>query len=206
MRVITPPAVEPITLAEVKVQQGILTDDTVGDALITRRIKEARQFAEKYMQRAIITQTLEVQLNEFYCPDEKYHIRKLQYRGIIKLPFPNLLSIVSVKYIDIDGVEQTMSSGDYTLDLASLVGSVRPVYGTEWPTPRDEINAVRIRYTCGYGPAATDVPEEIKEALHLIVGHMTNYQQNAESGGLTPTRIPFAARDLLDHYKVVEFV
>lgn len=187
MRVITAPAIEPITLTEVKAQLGIT--DTVMDTIITRRIIEARQWAEDYMQRAIITQTQEIRLDEF------------PYSGKIVLPFPNLLSIVSIKYIDSNGVETTLASNTYEVDTHSYKGSVRPIYGTEWPTARDEGNAVRVQYTCGYGATTASVPELVREALILLVGHWVNNQPQSESG-VTLARVPYAVRDIMDKYMV----
>lgn len=194
MKIITQPATEPITLAEVKTQLGIKTADTLSDATITRRIKEARLFAEKYCQRAIITQTQEVRQDCFPASS-----------GAIKLPYPNLLSIVSIKYIDTDGVEQTWPSSNYAIDNYKLIGSVAPVYGVSWPSTRGESNAVRIQYTCGYGPAASDVPDLLREAILLLVGHWMNFQPQAESG-VVVSRVPYGVLDHLDQFRVMEFV
>ncbi len=195
MIIITQPAIEPVTLAEMRTQIGInLAADTVSDTTITRRIKEARMFCENYMQRPIITQTKEIRLNSF--PNENY--------GKIKLT-PNLLSIVSVKYIDTNGTEQTLGSSNYVMDNYSRIGKVTPVYGVVWPSTRNEPNAVRVQFTCGYGPAVSDVPDLIREAIMLLVGHWMNFQPSIESG-TTITRVPFAATDLLDHYRIMEVV
>ena len=186
MRVITAPAIEPITLTEVKAQLGIT--DTLMDTIITRRIIEARQWAEDYMQRAIITQTQEIRLDSF--PTEK-----------ITLPFPNFLSIVSIKYIDQDGVETTLAASAYEVDTYSYKGSVRPIYGTSWPSARAEGNAVRVQYTCGYGATTASVPDLIREALIMLVGHWVNNQPQSESG-TTIARVPYAVRDIFDKYMV----
>jgi uncharacterized phiE125 gp8 family phage protein len=113
--------------------------------------------------------------------------------------------VVSVKYIDTFGVEQTLvQNTDYVVDTYGIVGHVRPAYGVGWPTARDDFNTVKIRYTCGYGPAATDVPDLIREAIILMVGHWMNFQPAAESGSIT--RVPYAVRDLLDRFTVYKFV
>lgn len=189
MRVITAPTVEPVTLAEVRAQIGI-TDatDTASDATITRRITEARQWAEDYMQRAIITQTQEVRLDAF------------PLGGVIALPFPNLLSMVSVKYIDSDGAEQTVSSADYVVDTYSLVGNVRPAYGVTWPAAREEGNAVRIQYTCGYGVSALAAAKTITAATNAAPGVFTSVAHGfadgdvillATTGMTTPNGLPY---------------
>lgn len=188
MRVIVVPAIEPLTIADVKSQLGILEEDDSQHALISRRITEARQWAEDYMQRALITQTLEVRLDKFPS-------------GKIELPFPNLLTVVSVKYIDTAGTEITFSSASYVVDTYSHLGLVRPAFDVVWPDTRDELAAVRIQYTCGYGTTAASVPALLREALILTVGHWMNNQPQSESG-VTLARIPFAVRDILDKYSI----
>lgn len=188
MRVITAPTTEPISIADVKAQLGISTTELLQDSLIERRIIEARQLAEDYMQRAIITQTLEVRLDKFPS-------------GKIELQFPNLLTVVHVKYINTSGTETTVTASDYVVDTYSHLGLVRPAFGVVWPDTRDELGAVRIQYTCGYGSTSASVPALLREALILTVGHWMNNQPQSESG-VTLARIPFAVRDILDKYSI----
>ena len=183
MKVITAPLLEPISLAEVKDQLGI--DDTRSDGLLSRRITQARSWAEEYTGRAFITQTREIRWDCFVDEHE----------------CPSALTVVSVKYIDTNGVEQTVSSTDYTLDTYAFLPFVRSAYGVSWPSTRYERNAVRIQFTAGYGPTAEDVPALIKEALILLVGHWTNNQPQQENG-ITLSRIPYAVRDMLDTVKL----
>jgi uncharacterized phiE125 gp8 family phage protein len=191
MKVITAPATEPVTLAEMRTQLGITdASDTASDTTITRRIIEARQWVEAHIRRALITQTLEIRLDDF--PE------------YIKLPYPPIVSITSVKYIDTDGVEQTLGSSNYVLDDYPLVPFIREAYGIAWPSVRDEPNAVRVRYVAGYGNAS-DVPATIREAIMLLVGHWMNFQPQSENG-VVPARVPLAIHDILSQYVVSERV
>lgn len=186
---ITQPSIEPVTLAEVKAQLSIQTADTEVDAIITRRITEARQVVETITGRSIMPCQWEVVLDSF--PDE------------IELFYPPATSIVSIKYIDLNQIEQTIDAADYALDSDSNTNWVLPAYGTDWPTPLDTINAVRVRYQSGYS-SALDVPGPIKEAIMLIVGHWMRYQSAVEQG-LNVTRIPYAVECLLEPYRVHSF-
>jgi uncharacterized phiE125 gp8 family phage protein len=191
MKVITPPATEPVTLAEMRTQLGITdASDTASDTTITRRIIEARQWVEAHIRRALITQTLEIRMDCF--PE------------YISLPYPPVISITSVKYIDTDGTEQTLGSSNYVLDDYPLVPFIREAYGINWPSVRNEPNAVRIRYSAGYGAAAS-VPETIKEAIMLLVGHWMNFQPQSENGVII-SRVPLAIHDILSQYVVSERV
>ena len=185
MKVIIPPLIEPVSLAEVKTQIGIQPTDTEHDALISRRIKEAREWAEAYTGRAFITQTREIRWDGFTYEHE----------------LPSALTVVSVKYIDESGIEQTLDSGSYFLDTYSFIPALIGGWGLLWPSSRLEKNAIRIQYTAGYGPLSTDVPVLKKEAIILLVGHWMNFQPQSESG-TSISRVPYAVRDMLDTYKI----
>jgi uncharacterized phiE125 gp8 family phage protein len=79
-----------------------------------------------------------------------------------------VLAITSVKYINTAGVETTLAGGAYALDKDNEPGWLLPAYGTAWPDLRDTANAVRVRYTAGFGTAASDVPQALRMwiALH----------------------------------------
>lgn len=142
---ITPPAVEPVSLAEVKDAGRI--DGTEFDAQIALLIPSIRLQAEHNLGRRLITQTVELVLDEFPCED-------------IDLLLPDVQSVTSVKYRDSTGTEQTYISTAYSLDSDSTPCWLLPV--TNWPSTGDYANAVRIRYVVGYGPAAADVPANIR--------------------------------------------
>ena len=182
IKIITPPTLEPVSLVEVKDQLGI-TDDAL-DIIITNRIKGAREWVENYCDRALVNQTIEFRLTTF--PE------------MIDIPRPDASSVTYIKYVDEDGVEQTIDSSLYTLDTWNNI--IRPVYGQDWPTPRAELNAVRIRYVGGYGSTAASVPDNIRDAIINVVGHWTNYQGRIQAGTVI-TQVPGAIRKILNEYR-----
>jgi uncharacterized phiE125 gp8 family phage protein len=186
MILITAPTVEPVTLEDAKEQLSI--QDELQDVNITRRIKEARQWTEEFMGRSLITQTWEMAFNTW---PKEMRLRRMP-----------VASITSIKYIDAAGVEQTVSSADYTLDTYAPFHTVRLAYNTTWPSHQDIVNAIKVRYEAGYGSVGTLVPGPIREAILLAVGHWTRYQAVAESG-VSITRIPFAVENLLSPYRVI---
>lgn len=179
-KVITPPSAEPLLEADVKTRLSI--SDALDDDDINAFIQAAREQAESYMQKSIITQTVELALDRF--PAE------------IELPMGPIQSITSVKYIDTDGVEQTLDSGVYTIDDYSPVPWLLLTADSEWPDTYDAANAVKVRYVTGWGDAGTDVPEDIRTAMLLVIGHWIRFQAVAESG-IGPTRLPRQFYDLL---------
>ena len=188
---ITPPATEPVTLANARGAIGI-TDaaDTSSDATITRHITEAREWVEKHLQRSLITQTWKLRLDAW--PSD----------GVIELPMGPVQSISSVTYTDTAGASQTVDSADYYLDSYSLQPNVRPAYSESWPSARYFHDSIAVQYVVGYGAAAA-VPGPIIHAIYRIIGHWIKFQPALE-GGVTITRVPFAVEQMLEPYKLIK--
>lgn len=170
-RIITPPVLEPITLAEAKLQCRVdLTDE---DTLITNYIKEAREYCEGLDWRAYLTQTIELWLEDWPADDE------------IELPRPPLQSVTSVKYYDVNDVEYTFASTNYFVDVVSQPGRLHLKYLKAWPvTPLREYNAVCVTYVAGW-TAAANVPQTIKDACLLLVGHRYAYREATITGTIS---------------------
>lgn len=120
----------------------------------------------------------------------------------LRIPYPPLASVESVKYVDGDGVVQTLAADQYVVRTAEVPGEIWPAYGVTWPTPRSEPDAVRVEFTCGYG-AAEDVPQAIKRAVLLIVGTLYMNRETVAPVAMQP--IPHAAEYLLGPYRVLRF-
>lgn len=190
LKLITAPAAEPVTAAEVKATTGLTAADGM-DTVIDSRIKEAREYVEQVLGRALITQTWELSLD---CFDAE----------TIELPKPPAASVTSIKYLDTDNAEQTLPIAYYTLDDYIQPAAVVLNSGYSWPGTYAAVNAVKVRYVAGYGAAAASVPGPIKEAIMIIVGHWMRFQPAIEAG-ISITRIPMAALDLLQPYRVIRF-
>lgn len=183
LRLITPPASEPITLVEAKAHLRV--DHAYDDAIIQLYLSAARQHIDGYdgwLGRAIMPQTWELALDCFPAD------------GTIRLPLPPLQSVTSVKYDDVAGDEQTMPPTDYSVDAKSQPGWVVMNSGG-WPTTWTGINSVRITYIAGYASAA-EVPAAIKAAILLMLGNLYENRSDVVIGR-TAVVMPFAAQVLL---------
>lgn len=187
LKLISGPATEPVTLAEAKVQCRVDSDITTEDALISALITAAVQQCEHELGRALITQTWEQVLDEFPAAE-------------LPLDKPDAKSVVSVKYLDTTGVEQTLAPSAYYVDLDTMPGWVLPAVDTDWPDTYDSANAVRVRFTTGYGDASA-VPAGIKAWIKLRVATMFKFREQIASGA-SVSELPggFADR-LLDPYR-----
>jgi uncharacterized phiE125 gp8 family phage protein len=205
-RVITAPAAEPITLEEAKAHLRVL--DTDQDTGITAMIVAAREWAEQVTWRALITQTLEVYLDSFPC----FYVRNQTWpryagdtQGHIVLPRPRLQSVTSVKYIDEDGDEQTLSSDKYHVDTKAEPGTISLVSGETWPTTKElHPQPVTVKYVAGYGDNASDVPQPIKSAMLLRITDLYEFRGEKVAG--TAMSTSKAVEALLSIYSAKRFM
>jgi uncharacterized phiE125 gp8 family phage protein len=185
VKLITPPASEPITLAEAKAHLRVEIDDD--DLLIGALITAAREAAEHETRRSLMPQTWELALTGFPSP-----------AGAIRLPKPPVSSVTSVKYFDTSGEQQTMAETDYLLNQHTDGADLHPAYTINWPVARKQPDAVTIRYVAGY-PNAASVPSQIKAWMLLRIGLL--YENREAASGLTLSPLPFID-GMLDPYRV----
>lgn len=201
IRVITQPTVEPVSTVEMKLhlREDLFEQDLLIDALI----KAAREYAEAYTGRAFVAQTQELTLDEFpSC-------------GEIEIPNPPLQLVEWVKYVDADGVVQTVNDSLYQVDPYAEPGKIKPAYGEVWPSTRSgEYNAVQVRFTCGYpeigSPTGVDptnnVPEGIKHWMKVRVAQLYEHREAIVTGTIV-AQIPRDFVDgLLDPYRVRRYL
>ena len=165
---LSPPAAEPLTLAEAKLHLRVDADITDDDSLITALIVTARQQAEHRTGRALITQQWRYAIDAFPVDS-------------LELPLPKLQSVQSVSYLDSNGTRQTLANTEYDVITDELVGRLIPAYGKSWPDCRVRPGSVQVSYTCGYG-AAADVPQSIKAWMLLAIGAWYENREALTSG------------------------
>lgn len=188
-KLITAPAAEPVTLATAKLHLRVTT--TSDDALITALISSAREECENEIRRALISQTWEKYLDKFPAG--------------IELFYPPFISLTSVTYIDENQATQTLAGTEYTVDDKQEPAWIVPAYGKSWPTTLAVINAVTIKFVCGYGAADTDVPKAIKNWLLLRIADLYINRSSVvmESGSINVAVVPARFTDsLLDRYRI----
>lgn len=92
--------------------------------------------------------------------------------GEIRLPRSPASSITTIKYYDVSGTQQTMSSTVYQTDFVSQPARVLPAYNQAWPaTQWPRLNAVEITFVAGYGAAASSVSYQVIEAVKMLAAH-----------------------------------
>lgn len=161
-----------ISLTTVKAHLRV--DHTDDDALISAYVDAAVSHIDGpygWLDRAVFPQTLELRQNVFGSE-------------AIRLPYGPATAITSVKYVDPDGVEQTLASDQYVLTYA---GAVDLAYNASWPNLRGDAEGVRIRYVAGFATR----PPAILSAILLMVGDLYAFRETAQVGSVAG-RIPMS--------------
>lgn len=189
----TAPTIEPVSLAEARTHMRIDDDVHAEDSWIERRIKTAREYAETFLHRQLITATWELILDSFPAGGR-----------VIRLPYPPAQSVTSIEYYDTDGDEQTWDSGEYRVDSDSEPGRSTEAYGYSYPSTRIMTGAVTITYKAGYGDTADDVPGEVRDAIEILVAH---WHEIREPIGPTAFlgKVPMSVESLLWHHRALRF-
>ena len=169
---VTAPSTEPLTTAEAKAHLRVTGSDD--DTPIDDIVAAAREYIEGETNRALITQTWDLFLDDF--PNT----------NAIVLPWPPLGSVTTVKYTpDADSGTTTFASSKYIVDTASEPGRIVLEKDETWPTDvLKSVNGVEVRFVAGYG-AASAVPKRLKHLNYLLVGHWYNNREALVLGTIT---------------------
>ena len=184
-QVITPASTYPVSLSEAK--SHLKVDTTADDTYITSIIKAATQLSEEYTNRFFIDTVIDQTCSDF-----------AQLQTLFK---SKVSAVAHVKYYDSDNSLQTLSATIYDTQLQYEPSQIQLADDKSFPEITKRNDAVVARYTVGYGSAASDVPEIIKQAILLTIG---NFYQNRNSVviGRIATELPMNVKWLLDTYKV----
>lgn len=191
LSLITGPADEPLSTTEVKeyLRETSASQDRVIDTLI----KAARRKVESITNRQLLEATWELWLDAFPCP-------------YIDVPRPPLRSVESIKYLDTNGTEQTWAVADYRVSKPAgpycARGRITPAYGESYPTTQQVIDAVKVQFKAGYGTDPDTVPEDLKEAMLLLISHWYENREAIVIGiGNLVTPVPLGVATLLAPFK-----
>lgn len=188
-KLITPPAVEPVSLEDAYIQCRVQAYDSSGhpdDTLLEALIVAAREHAEGFTGLSMAEQEFEIALDAF--PTDE-----------IKLPMAPLVRISSITYV-VDGAPQTLSSDAYAIDTYQRPGWVFPASASSWPAADSVVNAVKIRYVAGFGVDQV-LPKSIVSAMKLLIAHW--YEHREEGSSVKLESIPLGVERILRPHRIL---
>lgn len=168
------PSVMPVSLETLKAH---LRDPVGEDALIEAYAQAAWAWIDGpagWLGRSLRTQTLELRGHAFACGE--------------RLPCGPATEIVSVNYVDPQGVERTLAPEGYVLAEERLCLA----HGAWWPALRGDAEGVRIRYKAG----PDEPPPQAVQALLLLVGQWYATREAVNVGNIV-NEMPHAVEALL---------
>jgi uncharacterized phiE125 gp8 family phage protein len=204
LRVITPPATEPITTDLAR--QHCRIDSDYDDTLVAMYVTSARMWAEAFLNRALFTQKLQFAVTWAPPPTatplvpQSLIVFPLNWPPLVKrpieLPRAPAQSVEQITWGPLDDM-QVADPSDYQLNL-----NVEPGYVAVQPAilPRIPQQSMVIDYTAGYDDADPDaVPMPIRHGILLLTAFL--YEQRGDVDGAMPA----FARNLMQPYRLWTF-
>lgn len=165
---------EPISLEEVKLWLKVEIDDD--DDLIESLISASRSHCEIELNRSLMIQNLQATFDGF--GDE------------IDLPFPPVIEVTEVEYIDTNGDLQTLDNEAYWVSLGT---PSRIVSKDKFPETQNRPDSVLCTYSAG-----GNVSETVKTAMKMLISHWYTNRSAVETGTIA-TEIPLAVKTILQN-------
>lgn len=175
-------------ISTVDMKNHLRVDHATDDTLIEQIMLAATEAAENFQRRTYITRSRTYYLDSFPT--------------IIRPPYSPLVAVTTLKYYDTDGVQQTLDAANYRVDTDTEPGRITEAYNCTWPSIRTMTNAIEVTYTSGYGTENTDVPDDIKAALKMMIAHL--YENRSAVIDSKLHEVPLGARTLLWARKLVD--
>ena len=184
---ITGPALEPVSLADVKAHLRVDHDDD--DTLLQAAIVSARFHVETVTRRVLIEQSWRVYLDAW------------PRKRIVTVPVAPLITVDAVTVYDANGDPQTVDPDDYDVDAATVPG--RMVLAANAPAPAARaVDGVEIDVTAGYGPSSVDVPAALRQAVLMLVTHWYEHR-GAVGHDLAVLVAPLGYEALVAPYRIL---
>jgi uncharacterized phiE125 gp8 family phage protein len=181
------PALEPVSLADVKAHLRVDHDDD--DGLLTAAIVSARVHVESATRRVLIEQAWRVYLDRW--PSKR----------ILRVPVAPLIAVDAVRIYDAEGAPIVVDADDYEVDTASAPG--RLVLAATAPSPVGRaVNGIEIDVTAGYGATTLDVPSPLRHAVMMLVAHWYEHR-GAVGHDLAALAAPLGFEALTAPYRIL---
>ena len=174
-----------LSTAEAKTHLKVDTDadDDYIDNLVSAATESAQIFTNRYFINTTITQYGDT------------------WNDMATLFKSSVSSVTHIKYYNNDNSLTTLDGAVYLTDIRSDPARIGLKPSQSFPSLADRIAAIECKYIVGYGSAASDVPEGIRQAVLLTVGNFYENRQEVVIGRIA-TELPKSAQYLLEQFKI----
>ena len=179
-KVIIEPAVEPVTLTELKASLKIT--NTQQDTLLTQYIVDAREMVERFTSRKLISQSLSSHGVPSCSREEEIHegyrmgVEQYTYGdpSFLEFDWGPAQNVISVETINTSNDASNYSSTNFYLDNFDEDLLPRIVFNDAAiiPTNLRRKDSWRVTWIAGYGDAGSDVPSDIRRAIIMLAGYL----------------------------------
>jgi uncharacterized phiE125 gp8 family phage protein len=173
IRVTEPPAVEPVSVADIKTRLRI--DHDTEDGLLARLAAAAREAVEAYSGRALVVRRVAETRDAW------------PFRNVFALTLAPVSSVIGVRVIDAAGAAQALEAAAFTVETDR--DETRLALNTAPPSPERRVGGIEIDYRAGYGTEPGAVPAALREAVLVTAAALYG-------AGEAPAAFPEAARAL----------
>jgi len=171
---------EPIDRDEAKRHCRVLHDDE--NDLIDGLIVAAREWVENFTGHTLVQREVTQRLSCFRHP------------RLFAWPIADDATVTAT-YVDSDGATQPLTGA--RLIFGNGWAELATAFGSAWPT---SYGPATVSVEAGYA-TADDVPQSMKQAILLLVGHW--YANREAVSDKAMTEVPFAVEALCQPYRMV---
>ncbi len=181
---LTAPAVEPVSLGEAKAFLRVEHSDD--DDVIAALVSASRIHVETQTRRALVTQHWRLSLDAW--PED----------GRVPVVPGPLQELNAARVFDVNGAAHTVDVQNFVPDVSASVLAFAP-----WamPMPGRLAAGIELDVAVGYGDAAADVPEPLRQAVRLLTAHWYENRGLAALG--TVTVLPTTVAALIAPYRML---
>jgi uncharacterized phiE125 gp8 family phage protein len=174
----------PVGLEEIRQWVHIIDPSiNIYNDMLALLVESAASHAERYMNRAICTQTCEV-----YVDKQELSVS----RGTVDLPWGTVQRILEVVQVKEDGSEVIVPQSNYRFRPSEDISLLSV------PTGED----VRIKYIAGWGTTQSNIPQAIQLAVKQLAATSYALRQDQVAGGTLSTEAVYSANRILEPYRI----
>lgn len=203
------PAIEPVTIRELKAWLRITSDDE--DEWLAQLIRDAVSEIEETSGLALISQSWQLTLDRWPTRTREpwwdgvrqgsiADLHGAEYASDVELPKWPLQSITSCTVYDEESTSTAVTvATTFDVDTQSYPGRMTLQSGATWPVALRANNAIEVVYVAGYGATAEDVPDGLRRAVRMMAAFA--YTNRGDGCSMADAYNGSYARGIVDRYK-----